>query len=147
MDDNQRLQRQVMELHRRLHTRTRLSLQRPVLYSAQTCEPSRLQQHTEQDKLLFRPQSFPPRVHASGQALPEEDNDNWPLPPTPVSHDNYQPPTSQDLVGELTSWMRGTGMDPQEQPFYQPQPHYPGFRVQTPEYCAPYSRSLPSQHH
>lgn len=47
-------------------------------------------------------------------------------------------------------------MAPQEQSFRQPQSHYSGFRVQTPEYCAPYiaprhaslpSWLLPSQQH
>ncbi|KAK7938472.1 hypothetical protein WMY93_001798 [Mugilogobius chulae] len=140
LDDNQRMQRQMMEMQQRLDTRSTppppLSSQMPATAQTQVYNAPLTQDHSQ----LLPP---PPPAQVFSFTSPTDTNEYWPPPPPPVSDDFIKPlpppPPPQTVVSELTGLVRGMTVTPQEQPQHLADLHQTPLRVQTPEYCSPYT--------
>ncbi|KAK7879830.1 hypothetical protein WMY93_033500 [Mugilogobius chulae] len=140
LDDNQRMQRQMMEMQQRLDTRSTppppLSSQMPATAQIQVYNAPLTQDHSQ----LLPP---PPPAQVFSFTSPTDTNEYWPPPPPPVSDDFIKPlpppPPPQTVVSELTGLVRGMTVTPQEQPQHLADLHQTPLRVQTPEYCSPYT--------
>ncbi|XP_065144932.1 uncharacterized protein [Paramisgurnus dabryanus] len=149
-EDNQRLQQQLMDMHRRLDARSSQpnvpALQQTAPSPFPTSAPPQQQYNIEQDGAPYQTRPILPPARVGGHTLPPDDDD-WPLPPPPIVDNTYQPP-SQDLMAELITALRDIKTTRLQESPNRLEPPSPA-RPQTPGYCVPYTpqrcESLPEE--
>ncbi|XP_030609347.1 uncharacterized protein LOC115796997 [Archocentrus centrarchus] len=137
MEENQRMQRQMLQLQRRLDERASpvpqphmvsLTYSQQIEQAASLLHP--LQQHDGMDQIPPLP---PPPPATAGDMPPPGGDGIWPKPPPPVTDDPL-PPLGQDVITELTELLRDLKT---KQQVPHPEPH-PVPKPRTPDYCQPH---------
>ncbi|XP_077361612.1 uncharacterized protein LOC144006574 [Festucalex cinctus] len=139
LEDNQRIQNQMMEMQRRLNTRIMPSASSPTTQPRPPPVPSQVPAlPTNQDHGQLPP--FP--AQADIVMLPLNVEEEWPLPPPPVADDLVErrqrplPPTG--MVADLTDRLNNMRTTPPQLSFHPEQRPLPA-GVQTPVYSNPYT--------